>query len=101
MDKQTRLRPGAGGTVSRWLDASATYDPASMADAAGTSTTINVPGAALGDLVDCSFSLTLGAKVHKNAQVSSAGVVTVSLFNNSGGVVDLASGTLFVRVTKK
>ena len=81
----------------RGLDGSATFNPASLIDAAGEETTITVTGAALGDFVLASFSLdTDGLTV--TAWVSAADTVTVRLQNESGGTLDIASGTLRVRV---
>jgi hypothetical protein len=79
--------------------ASAVYDPASIVDADGFTTTISVPVAALGDFVDASFSNDLQGIV-LSAWVSASGVVSVRFQNETGGTVDLASGTLRVRITK-
>lgn len=77
----------------------ATYDPPNLADGAGTTTTITVTGAALGDIAVPSFSLdTQGITV--TAWVSSANTVSVRFQNESGGALDLASGTLRARVQK-
>lgn len=82
------------------LMASATYDPPSLADGAGVTTTIVVTGAAVGDFVDAAFSqdlqgITLTAYAYQNDGVA------VRFQNESGGVVDLASGTLRVIVRKR
>lgn len=78
---------------------SATYDPASLVDGAGATTTVTVTGAALGDFVTgVSFSLDLQG-VMMFAWVSSANTVSVRFQNESGGTVDLASGTIRVRVS--
>ena len=82
-----------------WLSASTTWDPPSIANGASTATTLTVGGAALGDAVVASFSNALGGLV-LGAQVSAANAVEVRLINNSGGAVDLASGTLRVQVLK-
>lgn len=77
--------------------ASVTYDPPSLADGAGVTTTITVPGAALGQFAVCSFSLdTQGITV--TAWVSAANTVSVRFQNESGGTLDLASGTLRAKV---
>lgn len=89
-----KLRAGAGG-----LFGSATYDPASLADGAGATTTVTVTGAALGDMVTgVSFSLDLQG-ITLTAYVSAADTVAVRFQNESGGVLDLASGTIRVRVS--
>jgi len=82
-----------------WLSASATWDPPSVANGASTATTISVPSAALGDTVNASFSVALGG-LALVAQVSATDTVEVRLINNSGGAVDLASGTVRVQVFK-
>jgi hypothetical protein len=76
------------------LTGSAVYDPANLADGAGATTTITVTGAALGDfVVGVSFSLDLQG-VLLVPYVSAADTVSVRFQNESGGAVDLASGTL-------
>jgi len=75
------------------LVGTATYDPGSLADGAGVSTNVTVTGAALGDIVVTSFSLDLQG-ITLSSYVSSANTVTVRFQNESGGVLDLASGTL-------
>lgn len=82
------------------LMTSVTYDPPSLNDGAGVTTNIVVTGAALGDYVDVSFSqdlqgITLTAYAYQNDGVA------VRFQNESGGVVDLASGTLRVIVRKR
>lgn len=86
--------------VGRVLTGSAVFNPPSLADGAGTNTTVTVTGAALGDFVDAvSFSVDL-AGVTLTGYVSAANTVTARLQNESGGSVDLAEGTLRVRVRK-
>lgn len=75
------------------LTGSATYDPPSLADGAGASTTVTVTGAILGDFAMASFSLsTQGILV--TANVTAANTVTVRFQNETAGVIDLLSGTL-------
>jgi hypothetical protein len=76
---------------------SATYDPGSLADAVGATTTVTVTGAALGDFTQASFSLDLQG-ITLTSWVSAANTVSVRFQNESGGVLDLASGTLRVQV---
>jgi hypothetical protein len=77
---------------------SSTVDPSSLADGAQYFAAITCAGAVLGDFVsDVSFSLDL-QKITLTAYVSSANTVTAVFQNESGGVVDLGSGTLRVRV---
>jgi hypothetical protein len=75
------------------------YNPPSMATGTETTTTVTVNGAALGDFVQVSFGVdTQGIKLF--ARVSAANTVTVTLRNDTGGTLDLSSGTLRARVTK-
>ena len=80
------------GTTSTW-------DPGSISSASYTSTTVTVPNAALGDFVLCSFSLSLSGLM-LSGYVSAANTVTVTLYNNTGGAVNLASGTVKCLVFK-
>jgi hypothetical protein len=97
----------AAGTPGTWtlfgnslLEASETHDPVSLATGAVTAIdTIALTGAALGDLVDASFSLNLQG-VRLNAWVSAANVVSYQFFNPTAGVIDLGSGTVKCRVRK-
>lgn len=81
----------------RDLIASTTYDPPSLADGASTSTNVSVTGAGLGDYAVASFSNDT-SEIVLDAAVRVADSVRVTLVNHSGGVLDLASGTLRVRV---
>ena len=82
------------------LTNSVTYDAASLSDAAGTTKTVSVPGAALGDFAMASLSVDL-AGITMTAYVSAADTVAVRLQNESGGTLDLASATLRVAVLPK
>lgn len=79
------------------LEGSATWDAASIADGDEVATEVTVTGAALGDFALCSFSLDV-ADLVLSGQVTAANTVTVSLANNTGGAIDLASGTVYARV---
>lgn len=78
---------------------SATYDPASLVDGAGATTTVTVPGAALGDFAQASFSLDLQG-ITLTAWVSAANTVSVRFQNETTGTLDLGSGTLRARAFK-
>ncbi len=82
------------------LSGSATFDPPEIAAAAGVTTTVTVPGVALGDVVTgVSFSLDLqGLSV--TGWVSATDTVSVRLFNGTAAAVDMQGGTLRVRVEK-
>lgn len=85
-----------GATVLR---GSAIYDPPSLDDGDGVTTTVTVPGAALGDFVRAAFSRDLQGVV-LSAWVSGADQVSVRFQNGTGAAVDLASGTFRVKVEK-
>jgi hypothetical protein len=81
------------------LQASATYDPPSLLDGAGVTTTVALTNAALGDFAEASFSRDLQG-ITVTAWVSVADTVSVRFQNETGGPIDLASGTLRARVRK-
>lgn len=82
------------------LQNSITWDPPSVANGGQAITGVTVTGAEIGDIVDVSFSAsTAGARMW--GYVNGAGTVSVALTNNTGGAVDLASGTVYVKVTKR
>lgn len=76
-----------------------TLDVASLADAAGSTSTRTVAGAAVGDFVLVSFGVDL-AGVTVTAYVSAANTVAIRVQNESGGIVDLASTTVRIAVLK-
>lgn len=78
---------------------SATWDPPNIITGAQATTTVTVPGAALGDYVEVSFSLSLGGGI-LSGYVSAAGTVTVVLGNLSGADINLNSGTVRAKVIK-
>lgn len=82
-----------------WV-AKGTIDFAEIADGDEAVDTIAVPGVALGDLViGVSASITV-ADLTVTAFVSAADVVTVSVANNTGGAINLASAVFKVVVGK-
>jgi hypothetical protein len=82
------------------LHGSATWDPGSIGNGAEEATEVTVTGAALGDYAIASFSLDVTDLV-LDAQVTAANTVTCVLVNNTGGAIDLASGTVYVRVFRR
>ena len=78
---------------------SATWDPTSIAAGSYATTTVSVPGAALGDFALASFSIDISA-LDLSCYVSAADVVTVVLSNHTAAAVDLNSATLRVLVLK-
>lgn len=99
----TCLTAGSPGTWmpfgATYLEGSVAFDPPSLADGVGTTTTVTVTGAALGDFAQASFSLDLQG-ISLTAYVSAANTVSVRFQNESGGVLDLASGTLRARTSR-
>ena len=81
-------------------EASATWDPGSIANGAEEAKEVTVTGAALGDYAIASFSLDVTDLV-LDAQVTAANTVTCILANNTGGAVDLGEGTVYVLVIKR
>jgi hypothetical protein len=76
-----------------------TWDPPQLADGVGTSTTITVTGAVVGDLVLASLTTLPGtAGLALQGVVTSSNTVTVWIHNATGSTVDVSSGTLNVMV---
>ena len=86
--------------MSTYLTASETWDAGSIADGDEEMEEITVTGAALGDFVMASFSLDV-TDLDVGAAVTAADTVTVVVGNDTGGAIDLASGTLRVVVVSK
>ena len=83
-----------------FLQASDTWDPGNIGVGAMEAKAVTVTGAALGDYATASFSLDL-ADLVLDAKVTAANTVTCVLSNNTGGAVDLASGTIYVKVNRR
>jgi hypothetical protein len=82
------------GLVSDTFSVSATLNASSLADGAGETNTIAVPGVKLGDVV---LNVSLGVDVSGislTPYVSAAGTVSIRFQNESGGTLDLASTTI-------
>ena len=83
--------------IPQILIATVTYDPPSLATAAQQSTTVTLTGAKLGDNVSASFSNPLqGTRMW--GEVTAANTVNVYHRNDTGAAVDLAGGTLTVKI---
>lgn len=87
-------------TALRGLDGSVTWNAGSLVDGAGESKDITVTGAALGDFVVASLGVDI-VDFTISAAVTATDTVTIRLQNETGGTVDLASTTAFVRVLPK
>lgn len=79
--------------IPQFLEGSATFDPANLVDGAGETTTVTVQGARLGMLAFASFSLDVQG-ITVTAAVSAANTVSVRFQNETGGALNLGSGTL-------
>lgn len=90
---------GGGTPIKKHLSATKTHNWASVADGAQATTTVTCAGAALGDEVSCSMSVSLQG-MQLTGYVSLADTITVVLRNATGGAVDLASATLRASVTQ-
>lgn len=77
---------------SKVIKAQATVNPGSLADAAGENQSVTVTGARFGDFVRVAAPYTLSG-ITVSAYVSAADTVTIRIQNESGGTLDLASGT--------
>ena len=86
-------------TKSEYLTTYATYDPISLNDGEGVTTTVTLATAALGDLVVASFDKDLQG-ITLTAYVSAVNTVSIRFQNETGGTLDLASGTLKVKLIK-
>lgn len=83
----------------RRIQTTGVYDPPSLINGARHTQAITVTGSALGDMARATYSLDLQG-ITMDAWVSSAGTVTVLFQNNTGGTIDLATGTIKVWVDK-
>jgi hypothetical protein len=91
----------AAGDDARVLVGSKTWDPPNVNDGAMISTTVTVAGSRVGDGGTVTFTGTgFVAGLVFSATCTATDVVTVTLFNKSGGAVDLGSGTLTVHVER-
>jgi len=80
--------------------ASVVWNPANILDGDCVAQDVTCRGAQVGDFAVASFSVDLTDLV-LDAQVTAADTVTCVLANNTGGGVNLGSGTLRVRVWPK
>jgi len=79
---------------------SVTYDPPSLVDGDGVTTTVTVTGAALGDYAVASFGANLQG-ITLTAWVSATNTVSVRFQNETGGTIDLGSSTLRAQTTTR
>ena len=84
---------------SRELTAEMAWDPLSIAAGGTSQVNMSVDGASPGDFVQASFSVATTAVLFL-ATVGASDTVTVVAWNRATSAIDLAGGTLRVRVTK-
>ncbi len=84
---------------TREIKADLAWDPPSVAAGATAQLNVPCPGARPGDFVQASYSLSTSGAVFL-AQVGAQDVITVTLWNRSGVVLDLNPGTVRVRAVK-
>ena len=82
--------------LSTSLGGSATFDPASLAAGASTTTNVTVTGAALGDFVIVAPSIA-NPGLTITGSVTAASTVTVTYANNTAGAIDMLTHTIRVR----
>ena len=86
-----------GQSVTKFAIASETKDWGSVNDGDEAAEEVAVTGAQLGDFALASMSIDT-TDITLTATVTAADTVTVILANNTGGAIDLGSGTLYVMV---
>jgi hypothetical protein len=79
------------------LVASTDYNPPAIGAGGVSTTSVTVTGASLGDFATASFSAP-NSGVLLLAQVTAENTVSVAFWNVTGSAIDLAAGTLRVRV---
>lgn len=77
-----------------------TVDPASISDGDSATLEVDVPGARLGDFVLYAAPYDLADLDAGAAYVSADDKVSIPLFNNTGGAVDLDEGEWKVKVLR-
>lgn len=77
-----------------------TYNPGSLIDGAGETTDFTTKGADLGDFVLISAPYNLQG-ILATGYVKATGTTSVRLQNETGGTIDLASGTWIIKILKK
>ena len=85
--------------LNAYLQGSETKDWGSVSDGDEAAEEVTVTGAALGDFAVATMSIDVTDLVI-TASVTAANTVTVILSNETGGAIDLGSGTLTVKVFK-
>ena len=79
---------------------SVVWDPDNLVAGAHDAQDVTVTGAALGDYAVASFSLDL-THLDVTASVTATNTVSVIISNHHSSAINVASGTLYVRVFKR
>lgn len=86
------------------LQVTTTWDPGSLTNGSSVSLNVTVSGVVSGDVAIANFPVLASASSVAGIQISTSAytsnTVKVTITNNSGGVVDLDSGTLIVKAMK-
>jgi hypothetical protein len=88
---------GSSRQLTFWTSASAGWNPPNLTSGTQTTTFVAVTGALLGQPALASFSLDLQG-LQMSAYVTSSDIVRVVLRNDTGGAINLGSGTLTASV---
>jgi hypothetical protein len=92
---------GGGSTVQSFRTGTTTWDPGSLANGATEKkSSVTVTGVAVGDPVTASLTTIVSSDWAVQACVTATNTVEVKITNNTGGVVDLGSGTLRINCIK-
>ena len=93
---------GTGTTaIQSVLSTTTTWDPGSLANGASEKkSAITLTGVAVGDVVTAALTTIVSADWQVQACVTAADTVEVKITNNTGGTVDLSSGTLRINCMK-
>lgn len=86
-----------GLSVTKFAVGSTAIDLGSIADGDEQAVEVSIPGAQLGDFALASHSLDV-TDLMVTGSVTAADTVTVIVANNTGGAIDIASGTIFAMV---
>jgi len=91
----------SGSPIASSLTATTTWDPASLANGASEKkSAVTLTGVAVGDVVTAALSTITSSDWAIQACATATNTVEVKITNNTGGVVDLASGTLRINSLK-
>lgn len=95
-----KIRAAAVEYITNLINTTITFDPPSLATVTGAlSSGITITGAALGDRVNLFPPYDMQGVIAYGA-VSATDTIKISLFNPTGGTIDLASGTWRVQVVR-